>query len=87
MRLLLIRLRIFYTVDKGGGNRMRVDDRDRTEAGREGGWVGKGVGRKCPLSEIRRGAIRLGGHIYKFIIGKKCVRKRENERENLLRVR
>lgn len=40
---------------------MRVDDRDRNgKDGREG----KGVGRKRPLGEIRRGAVRLGGHTY-----------------------
>lgn len=53
MRLLLIRLRIFYTVDTGGGN-------VKNARGRVGRGEGRGISRKRPLSEILRGAIRFG---------------------------
>lgn len=77
MRLLLIRLRIFYTVDTGGGNRTRADDTHTTEA--EGGWVGGWVRRKRPHDKIRRSTIRFGGHVYESIIEKE--REGENVKE------
>jgi len=62
--------------------RARTDDKDTTRSRREDRWeIGRGRQKKRPLSEILRGAIRLGGHaVYKFIIGKS--EKSEREREN-----